>query len=92
MIRILCSRLAIPTAALLLIALASPASWDVRAQQKGMLDLTFKSCADFSAAESHLDAAFHTVVKGYKSILGRKEPVAELEGVDTPEKVQEFMT
>jgi hypothetical protein len=61
-------------------------------QEGEILDFTIKSCSDFSVAESHLQAAFHTVVKGYKTIPGQKEPVGELEGIETPEKVQEFMT
>jgi len=55
------------------------------------IDSTIKSCRDLAVAQSHLDAAFHTVTKGYETIPGQKEPVAALQGVETPEKVQEFM-
>jgi hypothetical protein len=47
-----------------------------------------KSCADFSASQSHLEAAYHVVKKGYKTIPSQKEPVGELKGVENPEKVQ----
>ncbi|MGB0115878.1 MAG: hypothetical protein WBP73_03665 [Terriglobales bacterium] len=59
--------------------------------QSGPLDVTIPSCATFAADESHLDAAFHVVTKGYKTIPGQAKPVAEIEGVETPEKVKEFM-
>ena len=62
-----------------------------QAQESSPLDLTIKSCAQFSVAESHLDAAYHVVTKDYKTIPGRKEPVGELEGIETPEKMKEFM-
>jgi hypothetical protein len=62
-----------------------------KAQAQSPLDLTIQSCVDFSTAESHLDAAYHVVTKGYKTIPGKKEPVAEIEGVETPEKMKEFM-
>jgi len=56
-----------------------------------VIDLTIKSCADFSASESHLDAAYHVVTKAYETIPTQKEPVAKIEGVETPEKTKEFM-
>ncbi|MFI5422168.1 MAG: hypothetical protein ACHQ1H_14485 [Nitrososphaerales archaeon] len=62
-----------------------------RPQQKTLLDLTIKSCADFTVTESHLDAAFHTVTVGYDTIPTQKEPVPRIEGVENPEKMQEFM-
>jgi hypothetical protein len=64
---------------------------NARPQNKG-LDPTIRSCADFTVAESHLAAAYHVVTKGYDTIPTQKEPVAKLEGVETPEKMQEFMT
>src|ERR1039457_5938534 len=63
-----------------------------RAQaQSGPLDVTIQSCAAFVGDESHLDAAFHVVTKGYKTIPGQTKPVAQIEGIETPEKVKEFM-
>jgi len=59
--------------------------------QSGPLDVTIQSCAVFAGDESHLDAAFHVVTKGYKTIPGQTKPVAQVEGVETPEKVKEFM-
>jgi hypothetical protein len=59
--------------------------------QSGPLDVTLQSCAEFAGDESHLDAAYHVVTKGYKSIPGQKQPVAQIEGVENPEKVKEFM-
>jgi hypothetical protein len=59
--------------------------------QSGPLDVTLQSCAVFAGDESHLDAAYHVVTKGYKAIPGQKQPVAQIEGVETPEKVKEFM-
>jgi hypothetical protein len=59
--------------------------------QSGPLDVTIQSCATFAAAESHLDAAYHVVTKGYTTIPGQKQPVAQIEGVETPEKMKEFM-
>lgn len=59
--------------------------------QNGPLDVTIQSCAVFVGDESHLDAAFHVVTKGYKTIPGQTKPVAQIEGVETPEKVKEFM-
>lgn len=59
--------------------------------QSGPLDITIQSCAVFASDESHLDAAFHVVTKGYKTVPGQTKPVAQIEGVETPEKVKEFM-
>ena len=59
--------------------------------QSGPLDVTIQSCAAFVGDESHLGAAFHVVTKGYKTIPGQTKPVAQIEGVETPEKVKEFM-
>src|SRR6266446_2003196 len=84
---------AFPLSLLFLFGLALPAFDDAKArsQSKG-LDLTIKSCADFRVAESHLEAAYHVITKGYDSNPTQKEPVAKLEGVETPEKMQEFMS
>ena len=62
-----------------------------KAQTQVPLDLTIQSCVDFSAAGYHLDAARHTVVKKYNAVPGKKEPIPQIESVETPEKVQEFM-
>jgi hypothetical protein len=56
------------------------------------LDPSIKSCRDLAIAESHLDAAFHTVTKSYETVPGQEKPIPRIEGVETPEKVQEFMT
>lgn len=59
--------------------------------QSGPLDVTIQSCAAFVGDESHLDAAFHVVTKGYQTVPGQTKPVAQIEGVETPEKTKEFM-
>ena len=56
------------------------------------LDPAIKSCRDLAVAEAHLRAAFHTVTKSYEAVPGQEKPVPHLEGVETPEKVQDFMT
>ena len=59
--------------------------------QSGPLDVSLQSCAAFATDESHLDAAYHVVTKGYTTIPGQQKPVAQIEGVETPEKMKEFM-
>lgn len=82
-----------PLSLLFLFGLGLPTFDDAQARpQNRGLDLTIKSCADFTVAESHLEAAYHVITKGYDTIPTQKEPVAKLEGVETPEKMQEFMT
>jgi hypothetical protein len=79
-------------------ALGALGNWQAKAQppqakpRNGALDTTIRPCADFSVTESHLDSAFHTVIKGYETIPGQEQPVPQIEGVETPEKLQEFMT
>jgi len=84
----------VPLSLLILFGSGLPSFDEAKAtsQESEILDFTIKSCSDFFAAESHLQAAYHTVTKGYKTIPGQKEPVGELEGIETPEKMQEFMT
>jgi hypothetical protein len=88
-LHILAASLVIP----LVIGIVFASTWNAaaRPQQGGVLDVTVKSCADFSATESHLDAASYNVTTGYKSIPGQIEPVREIKHVENPEKVQEFM-
>jgi hypothetical protein len=67
-------------------------SVEARTQLGAGLDLSIKTCADFSVSESHLDAAYHVVTKGYKTVPNQAQPVAQVAGVENPEKMQEFMS
>lgn len=75
---------------LLLFGLFSPLGSKLVAQS-GPLDVTLQSCATFVGDQSHLDAAYHVVTTGYKTIPGQQKPVAQVEGVENQEKVKEFM-
>ena len=75
----------------LVVAILTSSSLFAKAQDGGPLDLTIKSCQEFSLLESHLDAAYHVVTKGYRTFPNQKEPVAQLEGVENPTKMKEFM-
>jgi hypothetical protein len=59
--------------------------------QSGPLDVTLESCAAFAGDESHLNAAYQVVTKGYKNIPGQEKPVAQIEGVENPKKTKEFI-
>jgi hypothetical protein len=59
--------------------------------QGGPLDVSLQSCATFAGDQSHLDAAYHVITKGYRTVPGQQKPAAQIEGIETPEKVKEFM-
>jgi hypothetical protein len=40
--------------------------------QSGPLEVTLQSCATFVGDQSHLDAAYHVVTKGYKAVPGQQ--------------------
>lgn len=61
------------------------------AARQNPVDATIKSCRDLAVAQSHLRAAFHVVTEGYETIPGQKDPAAKIEGIETPEKVEQFM-
>ena len=74
---------------ILLFGLGFAASRETKAQSResGVIDLSIKSCADFSAAESHLDDAVlytakNPVIADQRAVLAR---------VVTPNKIQKFM-
>ena len=74
---------------ILLLGLGFAASRETKAQsqENGVIDLSIKSCADFSAAESHLDDAVlyttrNPVIADQRAALAR---------VVTPDKIQKFM-
>jgi hypothetical protein len=78
-------------AAVVLVGLFSLIGSKLLIAQSGPLEVTLQSCATFVGDQSHLDAAYHVVTKGYKTIPGQQKPVAQIEGVENQEKVKEFM-
>ena len=82
-------KLSVLLSLILLFGLGFAASRETKAQsqENGVVDLSVKSCADFSAAESHLDAAVLYTTRNSEIA----DPRVALARLTTPNKVQQFM-